>query len=70
MGCVKCKKIVSRCDCCFLVDGDTTFKLVTYCEECNAYICNDCEGNNIKRGKAYVTRKIEGLKEYFSNKTK
>jgi hypothetical protein len=69
MSCKSCEKIVSRCDCCFLVDGDMTYKLVTFCKDCNAYICDNCDGDKIKRAKAYAANKIVQVKEYFKSIT-
>lgn len=39
-----------------LVDGDTTIRLVKWCELCKAFICDDCRPNPIKRAKAAALR--------------
>lgn len=59
MGCSSCGETTqAKCDCCELVDGDTSFKLVTYCEDCKAYICDKCKNNWAKRIIAYLKRKF------------
>lgn len=44
------------CDVCFYVDKDKTTKNITYCEFCNAFICNECENNYLKRAKAALIK--------------
>jgi hypothetical protein len=59
MGCKNCTgKFQGRCDCCYLVDGDETFKDVVLCGTCNAYICKPCKKNWIKRSVAYLVKKF------------
>ncbi len=59
MSCKTCgPKIQGQCDCCKLVDGDEKFKVVKYCEICDAYICEKCEKNWIKRSIAYLKKKF------------
>lgn len=68
MGCTKCESIQGRCDCCYYVDGDETFKAVVYCPDCKAYICKNCKNNWFKRSEAYLKRKVEGIKKLLSKK--
>jgi hypothetical protein len=65
MSCKSCEKIVSRCDSCFYADGDITYKLVTFCKDCNAYICSNCEPDKFKRAKAAANRAVENSIEYL-----
>jgi hypothetical protein len=59
MGCNTCgPSVQAQCDCCLLVDNDKSFKVVVWCEDCQAYICKDCDRNWFKRGAAYLLRKF------------
>lgn len=51
------------CDVCLLVDNDKTIKEVTYCKECNAYICTECYPNWFRRGMAAIKQKLNGRVE-------
>lgn len=42
-----------KCKCCELVDGDTSLKIVSYCELCRVYLCEPCRSNPMKRIKAF-----------------
>lgn len=61
MACTSCGNKQGQCDVCLLVDGDTSFKLVTYCIICNANICLVCKSNWLKRSKAYFLKKIKSF---------
>ncbi len=66
MACTSCSaQTQGVCDCCRLVDGDTTFKVVTYCDACDAYICLPCSKNYIKRVLAYGLEKFQKVKNIF-----
>jgi hypothetical protein len=47
------------CDVCRLVDFDCTPKSCGYCGLCDAWICDECNGNWPKRLKAAIKRKLE-----------
>lgn len=42
------------CRVCELLDNNTTIKEVTYCEFCEANICNGCEWNMWRRAKVML----------------
>lgn len=47
------------CKVCELLDNDTTPKKVSFCKACNEYLCEPCEKNWIRRGKAMIKSKIK-----------
>lgn len=53
------------CDVHKLTFNDTTEREVTYCEICNAWICDDCEKNYSARAKAATLVAIEKIKNSF-----
>ena len=61
-NCKDCPSFQGRCDSCYIVEGITTIKEVTFCKDCNAYICDSCRDNWIKRGVAYFLNKL-GVKK-------
>lgn len=42
-----------------LVHGDTTIRLVKWCELCKAFVCDDCRPNILKRATAAALRLLE-----------
>lgn len=59
MPCTSCgESTQAQCDCCLLVNNDKTFKIVVWCEQCQAYICKACDNNWLKRSVAYFLRKF------------
>ena len=70
MSCSNCNRTEVRggCRVCELVDGNTNIQRVFYCEDCQAYICYECEYNLIRRGIAFakdtagkISAKIQNL---------
>ena len=49
---------IAMCDVCFYVDGDERQKPVTYCERCEANICEVCINKRFRRLYAMLKRKI------------
>ena len=47
------------CDVCKLLDTDYNEKEVFYCKECNAYICELCKCNYLRRGIAMIKSKLK-----------
>lgn len=48
------------CDVCLLVDGDRRAdKPISWCERCQAWICDACRRDWIRRGEAWIKRKAE-----------
>lgn len=47
-------KIAGICGCCSAVDGDFSYKLVSFCEFCKAWLCDACRGNPWKRVQAML----------------
>jgi superfamily II helicase len=74
--CKECPSFQGRCDSCFIVDGTENIKEVTFCKDCEAYICNDCRDNWIKRGIAYfeikfgLAKHVEQTPETLAEKEK
>ena len=56
--CKECKSFQGRCDSCFIIDGTEKIKEVTFCSDCNAYICNDCRDSWTRRGLSYFALKL------------
>lgn len=55
---------VGTCDVHALVEGDTSDKSVTYCEICDAWMCEPCKDNLPKRALAWAKRlenKLSGI---------
>lgn len=55
MSCKACQGIEhidKVCRVCELVDRDYSKKKVVYCSFCEAYICDGCRNDVVKRGKA------------------
>jgi len=51
------------CRVCELLDNDKSKKPVTYCEPCDAWICENCEPDLIRRGKALLKTKLQTVKK-------
>lgn len=49
---------IAQCDVCFLVDGDQRQKVCYYCGRCDAWICENCQPNFMRRGHAMVKRRV------------
>ena len=47
------------CDVCRLLDFNTEEKLCSYCAMCDAWICEKCSSDWIRRIKAALKRKLE-----------
>jgi hypothetical protein len=47
------------CDVHRLIDYDTTSRLCTYCNLCDAWICQECQPQWGRRLKAAIKRKLE-----------
>ena len=58
MGCSSCGNdtpmVKMPCKVCEIVHGDETIKLVTWCDDCKAYICGTCKKNIPARGLAML----------------
>jgi len=50
------------CKVCELLDKDIRIKNISFCKQCNEYICFDCEPNLLRRGKAAFIQAIKNLK--------
>lgn len=62
----ECKTIIEYvCRVCELIDGDTSIKRVCFCNDCGAYICDDCRPNLTRRALAAIGDKAEKVKEFF-----
>jgi hypothetical protein len=48
------------CEVCYLLDGDTTVKQVEYCSLCDAWMCEQCRNNYLRRMKAMIVRRMVG----------
>jgi hypothetical protein len=46
------------CRVCELLDNDKTVKEVIWCNFCNAAMCEPCERNWLRRGKAAIIDKL------------
>jgi hypothetical protein len=46
-----------------LLDGDSSPRLVAYCDDCKAYICQDCMGNIARRTAAFAMTVADIFKE-------
>jgi len=51
-----------ECDVCVLVDGDHGVKQVGYCSLCNAWMCEACRSDTVRRAKAWKIRTMRGLR--------
>lgn len=61
-GCINCgANTQGQCRACVLVDGDETFKMVTYCETCNAYLCKECKNDTAKRAIAATKQAVKNV---------
>ena len=63
MGCASCqggKQKMGICDVHLLVDDDDRERLVKWCAVCQAYICDECKLNLIKRAQAAIIRARNG----------
>ena len=49
----------NTCRVCELLDGDTKGKHGKYCKACKAFICDECENNLVRRGKAMFIDKLQ-----------
>ena len=49
------------CEVCWLVSGDKSIKIVTFCPSCRAWMCDACKRNPLKRGFAALLRKVRNL---------
>lgn len=68
MSCVNCgdeeKTMVEMpCRVCTLLDNDESVKLVHWCKDCTAYICDPCRSDMIRRARAFVANKVEQVAE-------
>lgn len=60
MACTSCiNKISGVCKVCQLVDGNVEVKTVSYCDTCGVYICQECNGNLVKRMKAFLALRLK-----------
>lgn len=50
------------CDVHRLVDKDLGERRVGYCSQCDAYMCDECRGNVVKRAQAWMLRGWERFK--------
>lgn len=57
-GCQGRRHSHRTCDVCFLIDGRTFAKLVYWCEECQAWICEDCWDKPLRRAAAAAKRVV------------
>ena len=69
MSCKSCgskqnTNVIATCDVCRLNNNDLTAKPVTWCNECNAYICKDHWGNWIARGEAATRNVIKKITKF------
>ena len=46
------------CDVCLILDRDQSTKLCTFCGLCNAWICEGCKSNPVRRSLAMLKRKL------------
>lgn len=44
------------CDVCRILDGDTSIKMVQYCSECDANLCQRDRLNYFRRARAFAKR--------------
>jgi hypothetical protein len=49
-----------QCDVHRLVDGDTSSRLVEFCNLCKAWLCDDCRGNWARRMQAFYRARRAG----------
>lgn len=52
--------MLGRCDCCWLVDRDGSAKPVQFCGLCQAWLCELCRGNAVRRANAAWLRLRQG----------
>lgn len=70
MACTNCgSSVQGQCDVCLLVDGDESFKLIVWCEDCGAYICKACEEKRMKRAMAATIDLANKILIYFNLKS-
>ena len=64
MACSNCARTEVRdiCRVCELVDGNASIQRVFYCEDCQAYICYECEYSLIRRGIAFAKTVVSKVK--------
>lgn len=51
---------MNTCDVCFLIDGDQTLKPCTYCPKCDAFLCERCQVDPVRRFRAAFLARIGG----------
>ena len=47
--------------------GDTSKRRVLYCSDCNAWICDECRPNVMRRAKAMLVRSYKDITGAFSS---
>lgn len=55
------------CKVCELLDKDKSIKDVVWCNFCNAAMCEPCERNWMRRGKAMILTKLKKNEKTNSN---